>query len=76
MTVTTVNLRQTKAGQPWAILQGQWRGHRLRCLVFPNAWARVPQPLPGDAIVVRGKIAFRDGDAVIWALDLAKFSLA
>jgi hypothetical protein len=75
MRTKSVHIKSTKAGQPWAVLEGQWRGHRLRCVVFPRAWATLERPSPGDAVVVGGKLAFRDGQPVIWVLAMTTISL-
>jgi hypothetical protein len=69
-----VDLKSTKAGAPWAVLECQWRGHWLRCVVFPRAWAIFERPSPGDAVLVRGELAFRDGQPVICVLELNTIS--
>lgn len=61
-----VEFKSTEAGEPWAVLEGQWRGHRLRCVVFPRAWATLERPSPGDTVLVSGELAFRDGQAIVW----------
>ena len=71
-----IDVKATKAGQPWAVLEGQWRGHRLRCVVFPTRWAVVEQPSPGDAVVVVGKLWVREGEAAVWVQSLTRISLA
>ena len=75
MRLVTVSERFTRAGEPWALLDGRWRGLRLRCLVFPTRWAATDHPSPGDAVVVRGQLSVREGNAVVWAKDLVRLSL-
>lgn len=75
MLVTFVDTKSTKSGQPWAVLNGQWRRHNLRCLVFPGLWATLEPPLQGEAVVVRGKLSHRGGQPVIWVLDLTTIAL-
>ena len=70
-----VDLKSTKAGDPWAVLEGRWRGHRLRCVAFPTLWATVEPPAPGDAVIVRGQLRFRDGQPAIWVQELTRISL-
>lgn len=70
-----IELKSTKAGDPWAVLEGGWRGHRLRCVVFPTLWATVEQPAPGDAVIVCGQLRFREGQPAIWVQELTRISL-
>lgn len=76
MRATLVHIRSTKLGKPWAVLEGQWRGHCLRCVVVPSKWATVDLPTPGDGVVVCGKLWSHDGQGVIWVLTLTAISLA
>ena len=46
--------RTTTAGLPWAIVDGAWRGHELRCVAFPAVWAQVEKPQPRDLAVIQG----------------------
>lgn len=72
--VTFVDERLTKSGHSWAVLIGQWRRHSLRCIVFPTLWAALEHPSLGDAVVIRGEISFREGQAVIWVHDMTEMS--
>lgn len=63
---TFITTKSTKSGEPWAVIDGVWRGRRLRCVVFPRAWATLQRPSPGDAVVVSGVLAYRDGQAIVW----------
>jgi len=74
--LTRVALRRTPAGLGWAVLRGTWRGRDVRCVVFPKQWAQVgAQPSEGDGVVVRGTLSFRDGQASIHVLHLARIGL-
>jgi DNA polymerase III alpha subunit len=75
MRVTFVETKTTKSGQPWAVLNGQWRRHNLRCLVFPGLWATLEPPVQGEAVVVRGNLSYRDGEPVVWVLNLTTIAL-
>jgi hypothetical protein len=76
MRATRVDIKLTKAGQPWAVLEGRWRGLRLRCVVFPTMWAKVDKPEPGDAVVMDGELLFGEEQAIVWVKRLTKLSLA
>ena len=75
MRARSVELKSTKDGDPWAVLEGRWRGRLLRCVVFPTLWAMVDPPAPGDAVVVCGQLLFREGQPVIWVQELARISM-
>lgn len=72
MRTSVVEMKTTRAGHPWAVVEGQWPGHRLRCIVFPKTWAQIQQPSPGDAVVVNGKLSFREGQPVAWVMAFSR----
>ena len=74
--IIVVDMKTTQSGYPWAVLEGQWRGHRLRCIAFPTTWAQIRQPSPGDAVVVNGKLSVREGQPVVWVMALTTISRA
>jgi hypothetical protein len=74
--LTRVAPRRTPAGLGWAVLHGTWRGREVRCVAFPKQWAEVPDhPSVGDGVVVRGILSFRDGEASVRVLHLARIGL-
>lgn len=75
MKVLRVIPRTTTDGIPWAIIDGVWRGHQLRCVAFPTVWASVEKAQPGDVAVIQGTLSRKDGRAVVRVLDLARLRL-
>lgn len=75
MRATSVVIRATEAGKPWAVLEGLWRGHRLRCLVAPTKWAAVEHPANGDGVIVSGRLRVCQGQAVVWVHSLTSIAL-
>lgn len=76
MKVLRVIPKTTPDGLPWAIIDGVWRGHQLRCVAFPTVWASVDKAQPGDVAFIQGTLSRRDGRAVVRVLDLARLRLA
>ena len=74
MKVSRVIPRTTTAGIPWALFDGVWRGHQLRCVLFPTVWATVENAQSGDVAVIQGILSRRDGRAVVMVLDLTRMS--
>ena len=73
-----VDLRRTRQGQSWAILDLSWRGRRLRAVVFPSQWRalrNVPDLEVGHRYVVIGSIGFSEGAPVVKVIELREQAL-
>ena len=67
--------RTTAEGIPWAILDGVWHGHQLRCVAFPTVWASVEKTQRGDVAIIQGTLSRREGRVIVRVLDLARLRL-
>lgn len=66
MKVQTIHHRKTSLGREWAVIDGLWRGHSLRCVAFPNLWEVTDHPHTVDGITVRGQLSYRDAVPTVW----------
>jgi hypothetical protein len=73
MRIKHVSRRTTTDGIPWSVIAGEWHGHQPTCVAFPTVWALGDQVKAGDAAVIKGNLARRDGRAVVLVRDLSRW---